>query len=131
MRIATWNVRMLYRAGAMNELVKEVVKHKIEEDDQNTDGGPVYKQELINAKLQTGKRGQKTGLRGIRQGGGSSHWNVVRSKKKKICVCHSISVVGSSHIYHCSTLVYANVMSGTEHLFFHVFCVCMIFMLAS
>ena len=39
------------------------------------------------------------------------------SKKKKICVCHSISVVGSSHIYHCSTLVYENVMSRTEHLF--------------
>jgi hypothetical protein len=29
------------------------------EDDQNTDGGTVYKQILINAKLQIGKRGQK------------------------------------------------------------------------
>jgi len=55
----------------------------------------------------------------------------VPSKKKKICVCHSVSVVGSSHIYHCSTLVYENVISGTKHLFFHVFYVCMIFMLAS
>jgi len=29
-----------------------------EEDDQKTDGGIVYKQILIKAKLQTGKRGQ-------------------------------------------------------------------------
>jgi len=29
-----------------------------EEDDQKTDGGILYKQILINAKLQTGKRGQ-------------------------------------------------------------------------
>ena len=29
------------------------------EDDQKTDGGNVYKQILINAKLQIGKRGQK------------------------------------------------------------------------
>jgi len=65
MRIATWNVCILYRAGAMNELVKEVVKHKIEEDDQKTDGGTVYKQVLINAKLKTGNRVQKTGLGGI------------------------------------------------------------------
>jgi len=65
MRIATWNVRILYRAGAMKELVKEVVKHKIEEDDQKTDGGTVYKQVLINAKLKTGKGGQKTVLGGV------------------------------------------------------------------
>jgi len=64
MRIATWNVRILYRAGAMNELVKEVVKHKIEENDQKTDGGTVYKQVLINTKLKTGKD-QKTGLGGV------------------------------------------------------------------
>jgi hypothetical protein len=65
MRIATWNVCILYRAGAMNELVKEVVKHKIEEGDQKRDGGTVYKQVLINAKFKTGKRGEKTGLGGI------------------------------------------------------------------
>jgi len=65
MRIATWNVCILYRAGAMNELVKEVVKHKIEEDDQKTDGGTVYKQVLVNAKLKTGRRGEKTGLGGV------------------------------------------------------------------
>jgi exonuclease III len=28
MRIATWNVRPLYTAGAMNELVKEMDKYK-------------------------------------------------------------------------------------------------------
>jgi hypothetical protein len=33
-------------------------------DDQKTDGGTVYKQILINAKLQTGMRGLKTGLSG-------------------------------------------------------------------
>jgi len=33
-------------------------------DDQKTDGGTVYKQILINAKLQTGKRGQNTELAG-------------------------------------------------------------------
>jgi hypothetical protein len=65
MRIATWNVHVLCRAGAMNELVKKAVKHKIEEDDQKTDGGTVYKQVLINAKLKTGKRGQKTGMGGV------------------------------------------------------------------
>jgi hypothetical protein len=32
--------------------------------DQKTDGGTVYKQILINAKLQTGQRGQKTELTG-------------------------------------------------------------------
>jgi hypothetical protein len=31
-------------------------------DDQKTDGGTEYKQVLINAKLRTGKRGQKTEL---------------------------------------------------------------------
>jgi hypothetical protein len=36
MRIATWNICILYSAGAMNELVKGVVNHKIEEDDQKT-----------------------------------------------------------------------------------------------
>ena len=30
------------------------------EDDQNTDGGIVYRHVLINAKLNTGKRGQAT-----------------------------------------------------------------------
>jgi hypothetical protein len=30
--------------------------------DQKTDGGTVYRQILLNAKLQTGKRGQKTEL---------------------------------------------------------------------
>ena len=34
--------------------------------------------------------------------------------KKKIRGCYSISVFGSSHIYHCSTLVYANVVNGRE-----------------
>jgi hypothetical protein len=34
------------------------------EDDQITDGGIVYKQILINAKLQIVKRGQKTELAG-------------------------------------------------------------------
>jgi hypothetical protein len=33
-------------------------------DDQKRDGGIVYKQILINAKLQIGKRGQKTELTG-------------------------------------------------------------------
>jgi hypothetical protein len=65
MRIATWNVHKLCRAGAMNELVKKVVKHKIEEDEQNTDGGTVYKQVLINAKLKPGKGGKKTGMGGV------------------------------------------------------------------
>ena len=30
MRIATWNVHILYEAGAMNELVKEMDKYKID-----------------------------------------------------------------------------------------------------
>jgi hypothetical protein len=30
MRIATWNVHTLYRVGAMNELVKEMGKYKID-----------------------------------------------------------------------------------------------------
>lgn len=30
MRRATWNVRMLYRAGAVNKLVKEMEKYKID-----------------------------------------------------------------------------------------------------
>lgn len=30
MRIVTWNVCLLYRAGAMNELVKEMEKYKID-----------------------------------------------------------------------------------------------------
>jgi exonuclease III len=30
MRIATWNVRTLYRAGAMREMVKEMDKYKID-----------------------------------------------------------------------------------------------------
>jgi exonuclease III len=30
MRIATWNVCTLYRAGAMNELVKEMDKYKVD-----------------------------------------------------------------------------------------------------
>jgi hypothetical protein len=29
MRIAAWNVCRLYRAGAVNELVKEMVKYKV------------------------------------------------------------------------------------------------------
>jgi len=33
MRIGTWNVCMLYRAGAMNELVKETEKYKIDVHD--------------------------------------------------------------------------------------------------
>ena len=36
-------------------IIREVDK----EDDQKTDGGTVYKQILIHAKLKTGKRGQK------------------------------------------------------------------------
>jgi hypothetical protein len=36
----------------------------------------LYKQHLINAKLQNGKRGQKTGGEGL-------HWTVVPSKKRK------------------------------------------------
>jgi len=55
----------MYRAGAMNELVKEVGKHKIKKDDPKRDGGTVYKQVLINAKLKTRKRGQKIGLGGV------------------------------------------------------------------
>jgi hypothetical protein len=31
MRIATWNVRMLYREGAVSELVKEMDKYKLQE----------------------------------------------------------------------------------------------------
>ena len=38
MRVATWNVRILYRAGAMNELVEEMDKYKTEED-KKTAGG--------------------------------------------------------------------------------------------
>jgi len=34
------------------------------EDDQKADGGIVYQQILINAKLQIGNRGQRTGLIG-------------------------------------------------------------------
>jgi len=30
MRIATWNVHILYEAGAMNELEKEMDKYKID-----------------------------------------------------------------------------------------------------
>jgi hypothetical protein len=30
MRIAAWNVCMLYRAGAMNELAKEMQKYEID-----------------------------------------------------------------------------------------------------
>jgi len=30
MRIATWNVSMLYRAGALKELVKEMDEYKID-----------------------------------------------------------------------------------------------------
>jgi exonuclease III len=30
MRIATWNVRTLYRTGAMNELVKEMGAYKVD-----------------------------------------------------------------------------------------------------
>jgi exonuclease III len=30
MKIATWNVCTLYRAGAMNELVKEMDKYKVD-----------------------------------------------------------------------------------------------------
>jgi len=33
-------------------------------DDEETDGGIVYKQILINAKLRTGKEGQETELTG-------------------------------------------------------------------
>jgi hypothetical protein len=79
MRIATWNVRTLYRVGAMREMVKEMAKYKIDiyvkyliiipkevdqEDDQETDGGIVYKQTLKSVKLTTGKKGKKTELTG-------------------------------------------------------------------
>ena len=30
MRIATWNVRTLYRAGAINELVKEMDEYEVD-----------------------------------------------------------------------------------------------------
>jgi exonuclease III len=30
MRIAIWNVRILYRAGAMNEFVKEMDEYKVD-----------------------------------------------------------------------------------------------------
>jgi hypothetical protein len=39
MRVATWNVRTLYRVGAINELREEMDKYKTEEDDQTTGGG--------------------------------------------------------------------------------------------
>jgi hypothetical protein len=53
MRIATWIVRTLYRAGAMREMVKEMDKYRT-----------VYKQTLRSVKFTTGKRGKKTELTG-------------------------------------------------------------------
>jgi hypothetical protein len=44
----------------MSPLPKEVDQ----EDDQETDGGIVYKQTLRSVKLTTGKKGQKTELTG-------------------------------------------------------------------
>jgi len=45
---------------------------------KKTDGGTVYKQLLINAKLKTGKRGKKNSWLGeFHQGGEGAHWTVV------------------------------------------------------
>ena len=42
-----------------------IILRKVDQDDdQKTDGGTVYKQMSINAKLQIGKRSQKTELTG-------------------------------------------------------------------
>jgi hypothetical protein len=55
------------------------------EDDQKTDGGIVYKQILIDAKLQTGKRGQKqlTGLSPLRRQRSALDCSAISKKKKK------------------------------------------------
>jgi hypothetical protein len=50
------------------------------EDDQKTDGGTVYKQILIDAKLQNGERSQKTELAGR---------NTLRRRRSSLdCLCH-------------------------------------------
>ena len=43
----------------------------------------MYKQRLIDAKLKTGKTGQKTELGEVHLGGEVPHWTAVPSKKKK------------------------------------------------
>ena len=43
----------------------------------------MYKQILIDAKVKTGKRGQKQSWLGeVHQGGEGQHWTIVLSKKK-------------------------------------------------
>jgi hypothetical protein len=55
-----------------------------EENDQKTDGGNVYKQILMDAKLKTGKCCQKQSWVGeVRYGGEGPHWTALPSKKKK------------------------------------------------
>jgi hypothetical protein len=47
----------------VNYLIR-IIKEVDQEDDQETDGGIVYKQTLRTVKLTTGKKGQKTELTG-------------------------------------------------------------------